>query len=99
MFWSLGLGSGEKGATAGTHVHHMVVRAVVQAIMHQVSCAVGQEGVSLHLSESDATAEFPTLDRLSGQGVHNPSGAHLQDSFVRFHIFWLHLRICKEAEF
>ena len=70
VLWSLGLHRGQQGAAAGTNVHDMIIRAVVQSIVYQVRGAVGQQRVALHLSEANPTTKLAALDGLPCQRIH-----------------------------
>lgn len=45
--------------------------------MQQVGCPMSQQGVTLHLSESDSTTKLATLDGLASHRVDGTSGSHL----------------------
>ena len=45
--------------------------------MQDVGCPVGQQGVALHLAQSDAAAKLAALDRLLGQLVVGTGRADL----------------------
>ena len=63
--------SGRQQATAcAADVHHGVVGAGVQAVMQEICGTVSQQGVTLHFTEPDSTAELASLDWLVGLRIH-----------------------------
>jgi len=68
----------EDGSTVRADVRLAVIRAVHEAVLEEEGDTVGEEGVTFHLSEPDATGTFATLYRLVCQVVNGAGGAHLE---------------------
>ena len=59
------LASCKQGATGGAHLHDGVVTASVQHVVQQVGCAVGQQGITLHLTKPNASTKLAAFDGLA----------------------------------
>ena len=74
-----GLYGGRKdGPAALAGIHDRIVRGGVQAVMQQVCRAVRQQCISLHFTETDASAKFAAFDWLVSQCIDWPRRPHLQ---------------------
>lgn len=61
--------SGEEAATATADGGLCVIRAVHQTILEQESGSVGNQSITLHLTDTDTTTLLPSLDGLAGHRV------------------------------
>lgn len=59
------LASCKQGATGRAHLHDRVVTTGVQPVMQQVGCTVGQQSITLHLTEPDASTKLAAFDGLT----------------------------------
>lgn len=57
-----------------------------ETILQQEGGAVGQQGVTLHFTETNTASSFSALDRLVSQGVDRSSGSHLEQTYTRTNI-------------
>lgn len=69
---------GEERAARATDPGALSVRAVHQTVLKKECSAVGEEGVTLHLSDTDTTSLGTTLDGLAGDAVDGTGGTDLE---------------------
>ena len=58
-------------------LHTPIMQTLHTPVMQDVGSPVGQQGVTLHLAQADAAAEFTALDRLLGELVVGTGRADL----------------------
>lgn len=68
---------GQEGTAALADPCLGVIGAVEQTILQQESGTVGEQGVALHLSDTDTTTLGTTLDGLTGKWSDGTGGTHL----------------------
>ena len=69
---------GKERSTTATNPCFLVIGTVHQTILQQECCAVGNQRISLHLTDTDTTTLSTTLDGLTSQGSDGTGGTDLE---------------------